>query len=1028
MRISLSPTLRITLGLVFVTLSLIMAASFVGLVPEKSEVALKARVSFVEALAVQLSTAASRTDIRLITDTLESIVERDENVLSAALRDKHGNIIAGSGDHETHWVPHADGRSTETHAQVPIFQAERRWGTVEISFAKLGTSGSLLDRVRNSPFSLFAFIALAGFGAYFMLMRRALRELDPSGVIPERVKAAFDALAEGVLIMDEQERIVLVNGAFLKNIWQSDKPLAGRKSSELNWRQLQGNVEPEALPWQLAIRDGEKKVGMPLSVRTVSGEMRTFMVNGSPITDGDGKIRGALATFDDVTDLEKKNADLRSAMIKLEEAQDEVNRQNRELQYLATRDSLTGCLNRRAYFEAMDEAIEAVQRAGAPLCCMMLDIDHFKKINDTHGHSMGDKVITLVAEELVAGCRDVDLVCRYGGEEFCIALPGLSMQETAAIAERIRQGVAGLSETRLNSALKVTISIGIAELAAAGGSGKTMIKEADMALYSAKENGRNRVVCWDSAQMTLTIQKADLETGTGGIVSANTQLVDTTPADQRSGNVVQVLQQRISDLENLLDGQAMTPDKRVGYDKLTGLPDRVLFFDRVSQSIARAARLAHTVAILYMEIPAFRRVNAAFGAVAGDQLLRDFAARITALLRASDTVAALGEKRDGAGICRLSKEEFAIELADIQDPDTVTWIVRRIFNGLVEPFHIENREIYITCNIGIALYPNDANSSEVLISNARVARQHTRDRQGENTYTYYSSNMHANAMEQMMLEAQLRQALKNNEFVLHYQPKLDVNSGDVVSMEALIRWDHPDMGIISPGKFIPLAEQTGLINSIGQWVLHEACQQARRWINEDIAPQSIAVNLSAVQLRAADIGEQIVATIAEAGLSNHHIELEITETALMQDVELSSQALRVLHQRGLVLSVDDFGTGYSSLSYLKRFSVDSLKIDRSFIRDVANSADDRTVVSAIVAMAHHMGIRVVAEGVETADQLRSLTELNCDQIQGYLIARPMPAEDASDWLRAARNRGPIPGTSDTSRLPVLSDRELASMM
>ncbi len=1028
MRIRLSPTLRITLGLVFVTLSLIMAATFFGLVPEKSKVALKARVSFVEALAVQLSAAASRTDIRLITDTLESIVDRDEDVLSAALRDKHGNIVAGSGDHETHWVPHPDGGSTATHAQVPIFQGERRWGTVEISFAQAGTSGGLLERVKNSRVSLFAFIALAGFGAYFMLLRRALRELDPRGVIPERVKAAFDALAEGVLIMDEQERIVLVNGAFLKNIWQSDKPLAGRKSSELNWRRLQGDATPEALPWQLAIRDGEKKVGMPLSVRTVTGEMRSFMVNGSPITDGDGKIRGALATFDDVTDLEKKNADLHRAMSKLEEAQDEVNRQNRELQYLATRDSLTGCLNRRAYFEAMDEAIEAVQQAGAPLCCMMLDIDHFKKINDKHGHSMGDKVITMVAEELVSGCREVDLVCRYGGEEFCITLPGLSMQETMVIAERIRVGVSRLSETRLNSALKVTISIGISELSAAGGSGKTMVKEADMALYSAKENGRNRVVCWDSAQMTLTIQKADLETNSGGILLTNARPDEGVPVDQRTGNVVKILQQRISDLENILDGQDLTTDKGFGYDKLTGLPNRVLFFDRVSQSIARAARLGHSVAILYMDIPAFRRVSAAFGAGAGDQLLRDIAERITAVLRASDTVAALGERRDGAGVCRLSKDEFAIELADIQDPDTVTWIVRRIFDSLIDPFHIENREIYITCNIGIAIYPADANSSESLVSNARVARQHTRDRHGENTYAYYSSDMNDHAMEQMMLEAQLRQALKNDEFVLNYQPKLDMNSGDVVSMEALIRWDHPEMGIISPDKFIPLAEQTGLITSIGQWVLHEACQQAKRWINEGIAPQSIAVNLSAVQLRSVDIGEQIIATIAESGLSNHNIELEITETALMQDVEASSQALRELHKRGLVLSVDDFGTGYSSLSYLKRFSVDSLKIDRSFIRDVASNADDRTVVSAIVAMAHHMGIQVVAEGVETADQLRSLTELNCDQIQGYLIARPMNPEDASDWLRAARNRGPIPGTTDTSRLPVLGDREVASML
>ncbi|MBT8443892.1 MAG: diguanylate cyclase [Gammaproteobacteria bacterium] len=1031
MKIRISPTLRISIGLVFVTLSLVMAARFVGLVPERGAAELESRQRLVEALSMQLTSAASRTDIRLINDTLDAVVKRNDDVLSAGLRDKLGNVIAGSGDHEASWVPQPGGKSTSTHVQVPIFQGKRQWGAVEISFAPLG-GGTLLERVRGSPLSLFAFIALAGFGGYFMLLRRALRELDPSGVIPERVKAAFDALAEGVLIMDEDERIVLVNAAFQHGIWQSDKPLTGKKSSELNWRQLKSADAPEELPWQIAIREGQKKIGLPLSVRTVSGEMRTFMVNGSPIMDAKGNVRGALATFDDVTDLEKKNADLQLAMSRLEEAKEEVNRKNRELTYLATRDPLTNCLNRRAYFELMDKAIDNALRGQESLCCMMLNIDHFKAINDKHGHDVGDKVIAYVADIMASSCRETDLICRYGGEEFCITLPGLSIDESVAVAERIRHHVSELSKTRIDSALKVTISVGVAELAAAGGCGKTLVKEADMALYTAKDSGRNRVIRWDAAQMTMSMRRIEAEPEsaagtTGMMVLANGRQDATIPADQRTINVVKILQQRIADLETILEEQALEAHKEHGYDRLTGLPNRLLFFDRVSQSIARAARTGQAVAILYLDVDLFRRVNDAFGPAVGDRLLREVADRISGVLRASDSVAVLGEHADSAGICRLSNDEFAIELADIDAPDTVTWIVRRIFSSLEKPLRVDDNDIYVTCSIGIGVFPGDANDSETLIGNARIARQHARDKLGRNSYAFYASDMNDHSMGQMKLEADLRRAIENNEFILHYQPKLDVSSGEVVSMEALVRWHHPEMGMVPPDSFIPLAEQTGLINPIGQWVLKEACEQTRRWMEAGIGPRCVAVNLSAVQLRTANVTRRILSTIANAGLRTHHIELEITETALMQDIEASSNSLRELHSRGLHLAVDDFGTGYSSLSYLKRFSVDTLKIDRSFVRDIVTNPDDRTVVSAIIAMAHRLGIRVVAEGVETEAQLGYLSTLNCDQVQGYFIARPMAAKDAGDWLRAVHAKGPIPGTSDTSRLPVLSEEDLLSM-
>ena len=995
----ISPTLRLTFGLVSLTISLILMAKFAGLAPDQETAALEARQKLCEALAVQLSAAAGKGDIRLIRDTLKSVVTRNEDMLSAALRDGNGNVTAAEGDHDRHWMPRDDGQSTATHVQVPIFSNSRRWGTVEISFTPLTSDAGILGMARNSLLGLIGFVALAGFVGYFVFLRRALRELDPSNVIPERVKVAFDSLAEGVLIMDEDERIVMANEAFGRCIENSSAPLTGKKTSALNWRNLQMVDGAAELPWQRALREGTKQTGLPLSIRTAEGEMRTFMVNGAPITDAKGNVRGALATFDDVTDLEKKNSELRVAMKQLETSQTEVQRQNKELEYLAARDPLTGCLNRRSFFDRVESVLEKAQRTREPVCCLMLDIDHFKSINDRYGHATGDKVISYTAEVVTEACRDDDLVCRYGGEEFCVIMPGMPLEASTKVAEHIREKVNESSRARFTSSMSVTISVGVADLAHSNGTAKDLVNQADMALYAAKEAGRNRVVCASLAEVDpvsgATIIRAPANSSVAGA------------ANPDASEIIENLQKKIVALESMLEEQDMTVHKQFGYDRLTGLPNRLIFFDRVSQSIERSKRNDTVVAVLYVDIDLFRRVNDAFGPDVGDQLLRTVADRIASVLRSSDTVALLGDNNKGSTVSRLGNDEFAIELPDLENVDAVTWIIQRILSKLVKPIQVEEHEIYVTSSVGVSVYPADGDSAEDLISHARIARQHAREKLGSNAYVFYSENMNDQSYRQIMLESQMRRAIEYGEFVLYYQPILDARTGNVISMEALIRWENPELGLVPPDLFIPIAERTGLIKPMGDWILRTACRQVAEWGEAGIAPRRVSVNISALQLRLEDFTDKVLTSLTAAGLEPHQLELEITETALMQDIDASAAALDQLHAQGIHIAMDDFGTGYSSLSYLKRFKLDTLKIDRSFVRELALSGEDIAVVAAIVAMSHRLGIQVVAEGVETEAQLAYLQSLECDEVQGYLFAKPMPVHEAEVWLAEAAERNPL---------------------
>jgi len=415
------------------------------------------------------------------------------------------------------------------------------------------------------------------------------------------------------------------------------------------------------------------------------------------------------------------------------------------------------------------------------------------------------------------------------------------------------------------------------------------------------------------------------------------------------------------------------------YDTLTDLPNRVLLGQRLNKAIAEAEHIERLVAVLFIDLDRFKVINDTLGHDSGDELLKVVARRLSEAVRPGDTVA------------RYGGDEFVIVLANVGHIDDVTRVVNKILGRLSPPTTIGGRELFVTPSIGITLYPFDDNTSDELLRNADSAMFDAKD-QGGNCFRFYTAEMNARAERRLTLESGLRRALERGELLLHYQPQVDIASGEIVGAEALIRWQHPDWGLVSPAEFIPLAEETGLILPIGEWVLTEACKQARLWHEAGHTSLRIAVNLSGRQLSQKNLVEIVANTLSICAVARGMLELEITESLLMQDLDRIAGTLDALVALGVTVSMDDFGIGYSSLSYLKRLPIDVLKIDQSFVRDITNDPDDAAIVQAIIAMAHSLGIKVMAEGVETAEQLAFLRQHHCDGMQGYYFSRPVIPE------------------------------------
>ncbi|MEP6504361.1 MAG: EAL domain-containing protein, partial [Betaproteobacteria bacterium] len=435
-----------------------------------------------------------------------------------------------------------------------------------------------------------------------------------------------------------------------------------------------------------------------------------------------------------------------------------------------------------------------------------------------------------------------------------------------------------------------------------------------------------------------------------------------------------------------------------------GLPNRALLMDRLGQALSQAQRREQQVAVLFIDLDRFKLVNDSLGHAVGDRLLQEIARRLRGALREDDTVA------------RVGGDEFQVITCNVAGSVDAARIAEKLMRTLGEPFVLEGQELHVTASLGVSLFPRDGASGELLLKYADTALYEAKA-EGRNVYRFFSPEMNAQAHGRLRLENDLRRAVERQELELHYQPQLDLATGEVCAVEALVRWRHPVRGLVLPNSFIPMAEETGLVLGIGEWVLNEACRQVAEWqrngLADNLAPLRVAVNISARQLQRPGLDGAVRRALLLSGLAPQCLELEITESSVMLDPQHAQSVLQSLRDLGVQLSIDDFGTGYSSLAYLKRLPLDRLKIDRSFIGGIPLDRDDAAIVETIIVMTHKLGLRVIAEGVETLEQRLQLVHQGCDEMQGFLLAHPVPAAELPPLLKrlkeaaaAARLPGP----------------------
>ena len=511
----------------------------------------------------------------------------------------------------------------------------------------------------------------------------------------------------------------------------------------------------------------------------------------------------------------------------------------------------------------------------------------------------------------------------------------------------------------------------------------------------------------DRPQMALALQRAaagqtELDTEIRGCRPDGTDTVwlrvQGTVLASESG-LPTALSGTLQDITEIKKREAET--RYLAYhDPLTGLPNRASMLEAIDRAVAGARRHGRLVGVLHLDLDHFKRINETLGHGAGDRLISQISARLKNSVRTEDLVGVGGADTVDATLARMGGDEFTILLSDVRNVAEATATAQRILQAIREPLLIDGHEVVICASVGVALFPLDGENARAVMAAADAA-MYLAKREGGNAAALSNKPMRLAAEHRMSLEGALRRAIEREQFLLHYQPKLDLRAGRILGVEALLRWRHPELGLVPPMEFIPVAEETGLIEAIGEWVVHESCRQLRRWHDEGHTDLAVAVNLSARQFRQRTLAAMIHGALGGAGIDAARLELEITESTIMRDIELALSTLHELRDQGCRLAVDDFGTGYSSLAYVKRFPVHTLKIDRTFVQGLPGADNDTAIVRAIVTMAHGLALGVVAEGVESTAQLTCLAGLGCDEVQGYLVGRPVPPEAIPMAVRSA---------------------------
>ena len=943
---------QLAISLVLLNVSILLLADFLNLRGDPHASVNEARKVLSVLLAEQLSILAGSGDMSAVKNAVADFATRSTDITAVALILPDGNMLVTRG--HIALLDEEPGFAHGTRVNVPIYNNDQAWGEVRVAFnhtdSVLGGSDWLI------------FVGLGSLISFTLFFIKVLVQLDPGRVVPERVDTAFDVFSAGVIILDADQRIIMVNTAA--------SAIAGRSASSLIGLSLEETLPLDVAadwqsPWATTLHSGLLATDQQIRLDSTQTESRLYSVSCMPVGDDLSEQRGVLVTFDDMTMIEQKNAQLAIALQELSLSRDELKARSEHLELLATTDSMTGVANRRTFLEKLAVAIENVRADKLPLSCIMADIDHFKQVNDTYGHPVGDAVIIAVAKALSEGCRQEDLVARFGGEEFVMLLPGFNADEAFGIADRVRISVIALAYGDEFPMPQLSASFGIAELTNDMVETADIINAADQALYASKEAGRNRVSIYD-----MEAEK---------IPNDISEPVQSDTDDESRAHA--------HDLEIKLQARDQEIIAMRNYDTLTGAPLRVVFLQCVTSELARAERRSSVVGVMCFELRDYARLVSAIGHVKSDSLMIAFVERLQEGLRSTDIVSNLTSDHS---LSRITSNEFGVLLTDLNDSAGALIVVARLKRLLMQPFLLGQDKYYLGANIGISLSNSeDETDAALLFNSASDARGVASTKSDKVSHAFASTVLHEESQNYIRLESDLRDALENGSLETYFQPKFDLARRYVTGMETLLRWNHPTRGFINPEVFVAIAEANGLIEQLSNLVLERTLAQILIWRSMGFDELRVSINVSPMQLKADLVVISTLDALAKSGVSGRQLEVELTETSIIDCTDDTRRALQRLREAGVRIAIDDFGTGYTSLSLLADLPLDTVKIDRSFIVAMSGGERNRAVVESIIKMAHALDLHVVGEGIETNEQLEMMSRLGCDEIQGYLISRPV---------------------------------------